>query len=232
MEFDNSNLTAHLAEKQLLLWTAQRRAARERFQKGSPFQFLTIARDEGSLEDEIAQGLSRHLGWHVFDKEIVSYIAQNGHVSENLVRELDQKAQGILEDTIASLLNMSESVSFESNEYREALLRTLVCLATHGCAILIGRGGNFALKEYGLGFNVRLTASPEIRAQRLKERWKVTLKAARERMRADDEERRKFIHQYYRQNYDDMSSYDLICNTDRLPADRIIASILAAMKQP
>jgi hypothetical protein len=63
------------------------------------YRFLTIARDEGSLGDEIALDLSRRLGWHVFDKEIVTYIARNGSVREGLVRQLDQKSQGFLESS-------------------------------------------------------------------------------------------------------------------------------------
>ncbi len=232
MRFDDSNLTAPLVEKQLLLWTALRRAARERPDRESSYRFLTLARDEGSLENEISQELSQHLGWHVFDKEIVTYIARNSHVSEKLVRELDQKSQGIIEDMIANLLKMPEFVSFESGEYHEALLRSLACLAAHGCAILVGRGGNFALREDKRGLNVLLTASPEVRAQRLSKRWKVTVEEARARMRTDDEERRKFIRQYYRQHFDDLRFYDLIYNTDHLSIGRIVSSVLSTMNQP
>ena len=98
MEFlgsDDQKTTVDLVERQLGLWNARRRAAREKLseESSSCFRFLTIARDEGSLGNEIAQELSRRLGWHVFDKEIVTYIAKNGHVRENLVSQLDQKSQ-------------------------------------------------------------------------------------------------------------------------------------------
>ena len=229
MEFDDSSLTADLVEQQLLLWNSRRLAEHEKPNRESGLRFLTIARDEGSLGNEVALELSRRLGWHVFDKEIVTFIARNAHVRENLVRQLDQKSQNLIEDTISRLLRMPEYASFGSEEYHESLLRTLVCLATQGAAILVGRGANFALREDERGFRVRVTASPEVRIQRLRRVWNVAQDEASRRMRAGDEERRNFIQQYFRGDFDDASVYDLTCNTDRLSVERTVTTILSAM---
>jgi cytidylate kinase len=231
MEFDDSSLTADLVEQQLLLWNSRRLAEHEKPNRESGLRYLTIARDEGSLGNEVALELSGRLGWHVFDKEIVTFIARNAHVRENLVRQLDQKSQNLIEDTISRLLRMPEYASFGSEEYHESLLRTLLSLASHGSAILVGRGANFALRDNEKGIKVRVTASPEIRVQRLRQAWNVTQEEAYLRMRAGDEERRKFIHQYFKQDFDDVRFYDLICNTDRLSVERIVLSILSAMNQ-
>jgi cytidylate kinase len=232
--FDDLDLTPEVVERQLDLWSALRRAAREKNREtpGAAFRFVTIARDRGCLSEEITRELARRMGWHVFDSEIVAYIAQNGHVSENLVRQLDQRSQSLFEATIERLLRMPEYPSFGSDEYHESLLKTLVCLATHGSAILVGRGANFALSEETQGLRVRLTASPEIRVQRLTESWKVTAEEARRRMQADDEERRRFIRQYYRQDYDDVRFYDIVFNTDRASPERVASSIQAFMSDP
>jgi cytidylate kinase len=226
---DEPNLSADLVEQQLRSWNVRREAAREKLKEESGFRFLTIARDEGSLGNEIAQELAHRLGWHVFDKEIVTHIAKNSHVRENLVRQLDQKSQNLIQDAISRLLRMPEFASFGSEEYHEALLGSLVCLAKHGSAILVGRGANFALRENAQGLNVRITASPEVRVQRLSKSWKATPEKARRRMEADDEERRKFIRHYFRQDFDDLRFYDILFNTDRASAERIASSILVFM---
>jgi cytidylate kinase len=232
--FDDLDLTPEVIERQLDLWSAQRRAAHEENRKppDAAFRFVTIARDRGSLSDEIAQELSKRMGWHVFDSEIVTYIAKNSHVSENLVRQLDQKSQNLVEAMIERLLRMPEYASFGSDEYIGSLLKTLICLATNGSAILVGRGANFALREDKQGLKVRVTASPEVRVQRLSQRWKVTEEEARRRMQADDEERRKFIRWYYRQDFDDVRFYDIVFNTDRASAERVASSIQAFMSNP
>jgi len=229
---DEPNLSEDLVEQQLRLWNARREAAREKLKEESGLRFLTIARDEGSLGNEIAQELAQRLGWHVFDKEIVTWIARNSHVRENLVRQLDQKSQNLIQDAISRLLRMPEYASFGAEEYHEALLVTLVCMAKHGSAILVGRGANFALRENAQGLNVRITASPEVRVQRLSKSWKATPEEARRRMEADDEERRKFIRHYFRREFDDLCFYDIVYNTDRASAERIASSILVFMNLP
>jgi len=229
--FGDFDLNSEIAERQLDLWNALRQAAREkdRNARSSGFRFLTIARDEGSLGNEVAQELSGRLTWHVFDKDLVSFIAKNGHVREYLAKQLDERSQGLVQDAISRLLRMPEHASFGSEEYHEALLDTLVCLATHGSAILVGRGANFALKEDPQGLRVLVTASPEVRVHRLRELWKVTIDEASRRMQADDKDRRKFIRHYYGQDFDDVRFYDVVFNTDRASAERVASSILAFM---
>ena len=169
LAFSGTNIKAHLVDKQLRLWNARVRAASEKADAESDFRFLTIAKDEGSLGDEVARELSRRLGWHVFDEEIIHYIAQNSHVSEKLVRQLDQKSQSGIQEAIERFLRTIETDSFSPDDYRGALLMTLMCLAKHGAAILVGRGANFALSNEKHGLKVRLTASPEVRIRRLEQ---------------------------------------------------------------
>ncbi len=224
------NITGDLVEQQLRLWNARRLAALEKpDSKQQAFRFVTLARDKGCLGKEIAADLSRRLGWHVFDKEIVTYIAENSHVHESLVNELDQKAQGLIQDAVGRILRMPEYASFGKEEYHRGLLKTLVYLATQGSAILVGRGANFALKGNSQGVKVRIIASREARLQRLMQKWKITMKEAQRRMQNDDEERRKFIRQCYGREFDDMHSYDIVFNTDGVSAQRVVSSILAFM---
>jgi hypothetical protein len=230
---DEQKTTIDLVERQLRLWNARRLAELEKLKEESShcIRFLTIARDEGSLGDEIAQELSRKLGWHVFDKEIVTRIAENTKVRENLVKQLDQKSQGLIQDIVSRILRL-ELHSFGVQEYHETLLTTLICIATHGSAILVGRGANFALKDNDRGLCVRITASREARIQRLSRNWNVDPEQARHRMQADDEERREFIRQYFKKDFDDLRFYDLIFNTDRLSIEQIVTSILPIIKGP
>jgi CMP/dCMP kinase len=233
LESDKQHPAVNIIERHLRLWTAHRQTARKKLneESRSGFQFLTIARDGGSLGNEIAQELSRRLEWHVFDKEIVTYIAENSHVRENLVSQLDQKSRGLVQDMISHLL-MPESSSFGVAGYHVELLRTLAYIAAQGAAIIVGRGANFALRDDGRGLFVRLTASSEVRIQRLSRSWKVNPEEAHRRMQADDKERREFIRQYFRQDFDDMRFYDLIFNTDRLSIKQIATSILTVINRP
>ena len=158
--------SAQLVERQMLLWNARQRAHETAEEKAHIYRFITISRDVGSLGDALASGLASHLGWHVYDREIVDYIAQNSHVRQNLVQLFDEKDQNLIHDTVQRLLGMIEGGTFGADDYHEALYKTLVSLGTRGRAIFIGRGANFVLKGHP-GLHIRVMASPDVRVERL-----------------------------------------------------------------
>ncbi len=230
-KFGGPNITAHMIERQVRLWQSRLQASRAtpHEKPESVYRFLTLTSDEGSLGDEIARELSNRLGWQVFDKQIVNYIAENSHVRESLVLQLDQRSQGLIQDTIMRLLRMPEYGSFGMEEYHEALVKTLALLATQGNAILMGRGANFALRGEATGLHVRVTASLRVRVERLSQKWNFPPDPVRRCTEAGDLNRRAFIRHHFKQDLDNLQYYDLVFNTDHVSVHKVVDSILAVI---
>ncbi len=223
--------TEHIIERRMRLWQARRKAAGER-PKAEPdggIRFITLTHGEGTLGDEIAAQLADRLGWHVFDKEIVNYIAEHSHVREDLVRQLDERSQGLMHETIMRLLRMTEWGSFGCDEYYEALLKSLAFLAAQGQCVLVGRGSNFVLRAEKHGLHIRTFASPEVRAERLGLCWHVAPELARRCMLAGDEARRNFVRHHFKHDIDDLRFYDQVINTDHLSVKQAVESIMKLM---
>ena len=233
MEHSQPDITARISERQMRLWNALHSTEHAmrvaEHVKNSPYRFVTLSRDEGSMGDDIAAELANRLGWHLFDKEIVNYIAENNHVREDMVRQLDERSQGLVQEAILRLLRMPENASFGSEEYHEALLKTLATLATKGGAILVGRGSNFALRWSEHGLHVRITGSFEVRLRRASELWQVPPAKARPCLMATDADRRSFIRHHFRKDFDDFRHYDLVLNTDHLSTKQAVNSIMFAI---
>jgi CMP/dCMP kinase len=223
---------AHIIERQMLLRYARDKAVRERPAEETPlkYRFVTISRDNGTMGDAIAARLAAKLGWHVFDKEIVDYIAENSNVRQSLVAELDERGENLIQDTVGRFLRMAEGGSFGSEDYHTGLLHTLKYLATRGNAVVVGRGANFALAGEAEGLHVRIIGSQETRSRRLAVRWGVTVEEARRRMTEMDTGRRSFIRRHFRQDLDDPHTYDQVFNTDRLSSDQVVDALLAAIR--
>jgi hypothetical protein len=224
--------TARMIERQMLLAKTREKAVRAGVAGKSNlrYPYITISRDKGSLGDAIAQELGQRLGWAVYDKEILNYIAQDSHVRQSLVQQLDEKAQNLVHETIQRFLRMAEGGSFGVAEYHEALLKSLAYLSTRGEAILVGRGANFAMRCETTGLHIRIIASPKIRIQRLSLRWHIAPAEAGWRMEEMDTERRNFIRHHFRQNIDDASYYDLVYNTDHLTPSQVVDSIIGVIQ--
>ncbi len=226
------DITTRISERQMRLWNALHATG---YSKSLPHRFLTISRDEGTLGDEIALALARHLGWRVYDKEIVNEIANNSHVREELVRRLDEKSQGlaydIILDGILDMFRMPEGSRFGSEDYHECLLKTLATIAAHGDGVLVGRGANFALRWSEHGIHVRIVASLDVRIRRISEVYHLSPEKARQRLLAGDAERREFIRQHFNHDYEDVRFYHAVFNTDHLSVDQVVDSILPMIKR-
>ena len=234
LNFGGLEVTAEAAERQLKKWSVLQQAARNKKNVAPAwtYRFITIARDRGSLGDDVALELSKRLQWHIFDKEIVTYIAKDSHVRESLVRQYEEHSENLVEEMISRFLKMTERGYIGDLEYHESLIKTMAYLAKNGAAIIVGRGANFVLREEKDGVNVLITASPEVRIQRISASMKMAPEEARRRMQADDEERRKFIRQNFRQDFENGKFYDIVFNTDHATAERVASAILGFMSRP
>jgi len=221
------DITTRISERQMRLWNALHPPEHwvEENARKSPYRFMTLSRDDGSLGNEIAASLANRLGWHVFDREIVNYIAENNHVREDLVRQLDEKSQGLVHEAILRLLRMPESARLGSGEYHESLLKTLAAVAARGDSVLVGRGANFALRWLNDGLHVRITGSFDIRLSRECARLQLPIDKVRTDLAARDADRRQFIRHNFRKDFDDSKQYDIIFNTDNLSVDQVVNAI-------
>ncbi len=223
--------SAHLIERQMLFREARERVVREGPQVAprARYRFVTVSRQTGSLGADIVRDLGGQLCWHVYDREILENIASSAHVRHRLVEQLDEKAQGLVHETVQRFLRMAEGGSFGIEEYHEGLLSTLAGLAARGEAILVGRGANFVLQGQGSGLHVRIIASEGVRVERLRRRWNVTAAEALRRVRGNDLERNAFIRLHFKRDVGDPAFYDLVLSTDNLVPSQAVAMILAAM---
>jgi hypothetical protein len=226
MEHLEPYIATRLSENQMRLWNVLHPAEQT---SASPYHFVTISRDEGTLGDEIAQALAERQGWRLYDKEIVNNIANNNRVREDIVRQLDEKARGLMHNMILRMLRRPESSPFGREEYHESLLKTLAALAAKGEAVMVGRGANFALHWLEHGFHVRVTGSLEVRIQRLSKSWQVSAEIARRRLLEIDGDRRAFIRHHFKQDLNDNHYYHLMVNTDYLSAEQVVSSILSLL---
>lgn len=223
----------HLIERQMLLSRVRDRGGPRPLEAdpAAPYRFITMAREVGAEGDVVAAELAKHLNWGLFDKEIVDFIARDSHVRQDLVRELDERSQSLIHDTVQRLLLMAEGISFGNEEYHEALLKTLAYLAARGNAIIVGRGSAYALRGEP-GLHVRIVASQDVRIGRLAKRWLVTPAEARRRMLHIDAERRSFIQHHFRQNIDDGRFYNAVINTDDLSIEQVVHAVLGMLSVP
>jgi hypothetical protein len=229
LTFKNSHVEK-LVERQIYLSNARMKALREG--EISPhlydYRIINIEPDIGSLTKQIANTLAERIMWHVFDDEIVEHIARNAHVKEKIVRDMDEKSQSLVQEEIEQFLRLlAKEDNFGEFEYHQALLKTLVSLESKGEAILVGHGSAFAFDDDPLRLRIRITASLSKRIERLCKRLTEPEDTVRRHILEKDKRAREFVQFHFGKDRDDLSSYDLMINTDSLPIGNIVDAIVA-----
>jgi cytidylate kinase len=179
---------------------------------------ITISRQLGSLDAEVTQAIARRLGWRVVCREIINRAALQAGAPEMALATIDD----------LGLLGLHPSPEARQ-AYKTAVSAIVVQLANDGGVVIVGRAGQAILRRRPDVLHVRLMASFAARALRVARQQQILLTAAAAQVEASDRSRRAYLRTYYHLRWDDDALYDLVINTERLPADAAAELICRAL---
>jgi len=176
---------------------------------------LTISREFGSGGREIGQAVAALLNYAYIDKHrVLSDLKAAGKEWEKWGKELDEHCPTIWEKHDWSFRGFS------------ALMQSCIFdYALKGRVVIMGRGGNFLLKDIPSALRVRIVAPLEKRIERIMIRESVDRGTAKWLADKTDNERACFIRSIYGKEWDDPNEYDIVCDTGRLDEKEIIKLI-------
>ena len=184
--------------------------------------YLSISRLPFSRGDEVAQLCAERLGWVLFDREIVDFIAQDAKTLGKFVSSLDERVQNTMNDWIQTALDTS---SMGHMAYLRHLKRVLMTIALHGNAVILGRGANFILPPEA-GLRVLVNAPSSHRISNLGEAHELSVSEASRELRRLDEQRRDFLRTHFLAAGQEMEHYDLIVNIERMKPEQAATLIV------
>jgi len=222
-----------LLERQAKRWEAGRRVGTRRGEaspRGAAHlaegPWVTISRQIGSRGEETAKLVAERLDWPLYDREILSAIAQHTHTKEKIISRLDEHAVSHLNDLLRNLMVPDD---MGQAEFLKELARVVWTLAREGEVIVLGRGANWILNPR-FGLRVRLVAPRDVRVQRVAEREGLETSAADKLVRSHDAEQQAFIHQAFGKQIEDPLGYDLVLNAEHVGPDQAAAAIVALLR--
>jgi cytidylate kinase len=175
--------------------------------------------------------LAQAMALDVFDREILHQIAESTHLSERVVKALDEKGREQLTDWLSGIASRNY---LSSVEYRYQLTHAVGAIAHHGGAIIVGRGAHLILGQ-GEALRVLIVAPLEARVARTMKREGISERDARRRIQTVEADRKAFLMKHFHAEFTDPTHFDLIvntaflgianaCATIRLAAERLLAT--------
>ncbi|MBW1963381.1 MAG: cytidylate kinase-like family protein, partial [Deltaproteobacteria bacterium] len=126
---------------------------------------ITISRQFGAGGKTIGEMVSRKLGYLFFDDQIIQMIAARARVSPGWVKSIEREAGGMLQKFILSVgrKSFAERISEEGGYIDEEiyidLLNTIITkIASEGNVVILGRGGQYILRDFSDAYHVLIVA--------------------------------------------------------------------------
>lgn len=164
---------------------------------------ITISRQFGSLGTEIAQVLQQELHFASLDKQTLeeALVSQYGIPEENVERYDEKKPP------------LWDIFSSDKDKYLHFMKTAIYNFARQDKCIIIGRAGQMLLRDIPGTLHVRVLAPKALRIKRLQERFGYDDRLAEQLIRHSDHDRVGFHKFFFHVNWEDVSLYDLMVNT-------------------
>lgn len=187
--------------------------------------FISLSRAVGLPGHDVASALSTALGWPVFDKEILTYMAGDDGYRQRLYESMDERDQSWLQSFLQSFSHDEP----HRDDYFHRLRSTALTLARKSSAIFVGRAVDLILPR-GIGVRVRLEASREYCEHAYAEDHGVSERTAADQIRQIEQDRARFIRRHFGVEGTGAARYDLVVNMERWNVEQSVQIILAALR--
>ena len=200
------------------------------------YRVLTVNREFGSGGGRIAQTIAQQLGWKLLDKDIIDAIAYAAHVDQHVVKHYDEHVDGWLRRinqqamrsaALAAGLELADNSVFDAEEMVKLSQKIIEEAYAEGSSVIVGRGSQCVLQHKPDVYHVFVYAPYRDRVHRLKERLEKGANVEH-RIKTVDEERAKYLQQYFGKNWVNPHLYDLMVSS-RVDEDATARTILFAM---
>jgi len=180
-----------------------------------PMAILTVARKFASGGREIGQEIARQLSYEYVDRgRILEDMRTEGKQWEEKAKYFDENYPDVWERHDWSFRGF---VALNQYYFLNYALKDNV--------VIMGRGGNFLLKDVPHALRVRVIAPIEKRIERVMQREGVNSENARWLIEKADREMAGAIYLIYGRNWDDPAEYDRVFDTGAQTFEEVIGKI-------
>lgn len=196
---------------------------------------ITISRYYGAGGRGLAERLARRLDYETFDKEIIRQAAEKVKVSSGEIRAFEKTAHSRLMRFLDRMVSrdfldriLADRHGYVDEPTYVGVLKGIAeDLYAQDNIILLGRAGQYILKDHEKAWHILLVADLEHRLHSLMERYQFTRQQAEEIIRREDDTRRQILACFdARRSPDDPNLYDLAINMNRVTLEQAVQMVL------
>ncbi len=194
---------------------------------GQAVAYVAISREAGADGANVARLVGEHLGWQVYDKNLVDQIAQRYKEPRFMLDLVDETESNWVYDVFGTWMDRH---IIPHEKYAVQVRRSIQGLARAGSAVFVGRGAQFILPR-AKTLAVRIVAPEAFRAQAIGQQRNISLKEALGWIHRTDRGRREYIQRFFHHDINDPHLYDLVVNVAQLGPAGAAEQIVQAVRR-
>lgn len=203
----------------------------EQPQKEGDHWCIAIQRQYGCGGREIGRQLADRLGWSYYDSDLIRAAAGTTGLPEDFVEQQEEGMTGsLLFDLLHSMEGYGGQDAAVQDRIFQAEAQAIRDFASRENCVIVGRCGDYVLREDPNCLRVFLHGSPQVRAKRLEQTEGLSLSQAEEKLRREDRRRGEHYRYYTHSVWGAASHYDLALDTG-LGLDFARREILEVLRQ-
>ncbi len=175
---------------------------------------VSIAREMGSLGDEIGQKVAGMLGGPLLDKAFFEKRCSEFGANPKTLERYDEKKPVFF-----------ASFSADQDLYLHMLKAVLYQEALRSSCVVLGRGGNFLLKPLPNCLRIKVVAPRELRIARVATHFNCSEEEAAKKVNQSDRDRAVFYHYHFNLDWRNNSEYHAVLNTECMNVEDAVAVI-------
>ncbi len=187
---------------------------------------IAISRETGTCGPIVARAVGAHLGWRVYDRELLELVARDLNVQAKLLENIDERHISWLQECVESFAAVP---AVREGKFVQHLIKVLLSLAAQGQNVIVGRGGPFVL-PFESTLRVRLMAPLEARIEVICRERKLPRAEAAQLVRFTDRARSEFVRLHFQRDPSDPRFYDLVLNTAQFSIEQCVKLIADALE--
>lgn len=188
---------------------------------------IAISRQFGAGGKTLGEMISRQLDYIFVDNEIIQLVAKQAKVSTNWVESIEKEAGGRLLKFMSGLVRKSFIDRILDNErgyideeiYVDLLHKIITKIADESNAVILGRGGQYILRDRPDVFHILLVAEKDDRVRFMETHYNLSPAQALQSVNREDKRRSNLYRKFGKENYDQPDLYHLVLNMSKLELD-------------
>ena len=201
---------------------------------------ISISRQVGAGGHEVAELVSKKLGYRFFDRELMRRLGIEGGITKGEVVDLTaerhhtggasgERMFGVMQANPLAYGAYEASGTGAEDRSAEMVSKIMLFAYEHGNIVVEGRGSQGVLRDKPGVLHVRFVAPVEQRIEYLKKRDNIGTDEARKRAKEADAAQVDYIRRYFGADINDPTLYHLIINTGKITQAVVAELIIKAL---